>query len=773
MTVRLPMKTSFLLCLAFAGLATAAHAAGASRAELVPWPAEVTAAEGAFTVQASTPIVVDAADAQAQRTAEYLAALVAATRQLHLKVQRAPARGAAIVLARDAHAPVAAPEGYALDVTDKGIRVTARDEAGLFYGAITAWQLMTPAQGSGEVRVAGVHVRDEPRFAWRGLMLDSARHFWTTDEVRTLIDQMAQHKLNVVHWHLTDDQGWRIEIKKYPELTRIGAWRTPPGAGENGEPQRYGGFYTQDEIRAIVAYAADRHVTVVPELDMPGHAQAAVASYPELGVTGKRPPVSVDWGVNPYLYNVDDHTIHVLQDVLDEVMALFPSTYIHLGGDEAVKDQWEASPTVQARKRALGLKDENALQSWFIGQMGQYLAAHGRRLIGWDEILEGGVPASATVMSWRGTQGAIDAARQGHDVVLSPAPQLYLDQMQSDRGDETTGRMPPMSLESYYAFEAVPRELDAAQARHVLGMQANLWTEHMPTMRHVEHAIFPRIAALAEAAWTPAASRDWQGFLDRIPAQFARYRAQGIGYADSAFAVSVDTDRNAAIASGKATVTLSNQAHHGELHYTTDGSAPTAASPRYAQPFTVALPTQVTAVALDADGVALAQPRTRMLDLAGLRTRNTAELENCPGSDFGLRVQPTPDATSLAPSYLINVFDNCRIYRAARLDGVGGLRVDVARLPRNYALAHDAKLVVEHKANTPQGELSVRLDTCQGKALATVPLPAGGPSRFTLRGAWAAQAGVHDLCLVFTSPIDGPLYGIGEASLLPADGGAR
>ena len=231
MTVRLPMKTSFLLCLAFAGLATAAHAAGASRAELVPWPAEVTAAEGAFTVQASTPIVVDAADAQAQRTAEYLAALVAATRQLHLKVQRAPARGAAIVLARDAHAPVAAPEGYALDVTDKGIRVTARDEAGLFYGAITAWQLMTPAQGSGEVRVAGVHVRDEPRFAWRGLMLDSARHFWTTDEVRTLIDQMAQHKLNVVHWHLTDDQGWRIEIKKYPELTRIGAWRTPPGAG--------------------------------------------------------------------------------------------------------------------------------------------------------------------------------------------------------------------------------------------------------------------------------------------------------------------------------------------------------------------------------------------------------------------------------------------------------------------------------------------------------------------------------------------------------------
>ena len=759
--------TRTALCLALASLATFAHGASA-KIDVIPMPAQVSESGEGFAVSAQTPIVVEASDAQARRSAEYLASLMARTRHLDLKVQQASAAGAAIVLKRDAGAAVAVAEGYALDVTPKGMLITARGEAGLFYGAMTAWQLMTPAQGEGDVRVPAVHIRDEPRFNWRGFMLDSARHFWTTDEVRTVIDQMAQHKLNVLHWHLTDDQGWRIEIKKYPELTRIGAWRTPPGAGQNGEPKRYGGFYTQDEIRAIVAYAADRHITVVPEIDMPGHAQAAVASYPELGVTGKRPPVSVDWGVNPYLYNVDDHTIRFLEDVLDEVMALFPSTYIHVGGDEAVKDQWQASAAVQARMRELKLKDENAMQSWFIEQMGQYLAAHGRRLVGWDEVLEGGVPPSATVMSWRGTQGAISAAKLGHDVVLSPAPQLYLDHMQSDREDETTGRMPPMTLESYYGFEAVPKELDSAQAKHVLGMQANLWTEHMPTMRHVEHAMFPRLDALAEAAWSPVTARDWHGFLGRLPAQLARYRAQDIGYADSAFAANIEVDRNASIASGEASVTLSNQARYGALHYTTDGTAPTAASPVYAKPFTVKLPTTVKAVVLASDGAPLAEARQRVLDLPSLRTRGTAEMVNCPGSDFGLRVQPTPDATSMMPSYVINVFDNCRMYPAAKLDGIAGIRVETARLPRNYQLAHDAKLVVAHKGGTPQGELVVRMDSCKGKTLATLPLPAGGADSFTLKGALATQTGVHGLCLVFTSPITGPLYGIGSATLVPA-----
>lgn len=766
------MKTTrYVLALALCSVGAFAHAAPV--ANLIPMPAQISVSGEAFTVTAQTPIVVEGSDADARRTAQYLASLTAHTRHLPLVVKTDAPEAGAIVLKRDPQAPVANAEGYALDVSSQGIRVVARDDAGLFYGAITAWQLMTPAAGSGDVRVEPVHIRDQPRFAWRGLMLDSARHFQTTDEVRTLIDQMAQHKLNTLHWHLTDDQGWRIEIKRYPELTRIGAWRTPPTVGKKGEPGRYGGFYTQEDIKAIVAYAAARHITVVPELDMPGHAQAAVASYPELGVTGSRPPVSVDWGVNPYLYNVDDHTIQFLENVLDEVMALFPSTYIHLGGDEAVKDQWKASAAVQARMKALGIKSEDAMQSWFIGQLGQYLSAHGRRLVGWDEILEGGVPASATVMSWRGTQGAIDAAKQGHDVVLSPAPQLYLDQMQSDLPDETTGRLPSMSLKSYYDFEAVPKVLNATQATHVLGVQANMWTEHQPTMRHVEHAVFPRISALAEAAWTPAKERDWHGFLQRMPAQLARYRVQDIAYADSAFGPSIEVDRHAAIVSGRASVTLANQAKYGNVHYSTDGSEPNASSPLYVRPFTVNLPTTIKAVALADDGTPLSAARTRVLDLPSLRTRGTAELENCVGSDFRLRVQPTPDATSMAPSYVINVFDNCRMVRAATLDGIAGIRLDVATLPRNYALAHEAKLVVQHASATPQGELVVHLDTCKGKPLASLPLPTDQPATFTLQGVLTKQAGTHDLCLVFTSPISGPIYGVGSVTLLPADQAAK
>lgn len=761
-------KTRYVLAFALCGLTAFAHGAAAP-VNLIPMPAQLTVSGEAFTVNAQTPIVVDSSDAEARHTAEYLASLAAHTRHLPLQVKTGVPEAGAIVLKRDPQAPVANAEGYTLDVTPQGIRIVARDEAGLFYGAITAWQLLTPMPGEGDVRVQPVHIRDEPRFAWRGLMLDSARHFQTPDEVRTVIDQMAQHKLNTLHWHLTDDQGWRIEIKRYPELTRIGAWRTPPTVSKASQPERYGGFYTQDDIRAIVAYAAQRHITVVPELDMPGHAQAAVASYPELGVTGTRPPVSPDWGVNPYLYNVDDNTIHFLQNVLDEVMALFPSTYIHVGGDEAVKDQWKASPAVQARMRALGIKTEDAMQSWFIEQMGKYLAAHDRRLIGWDEILEGGVPPSATVMSWRGTKGAIDAAKLGHDVVLAPAPQLYLDSMQSDLPDETTGRLPSMSLQSYYTFEAVPKELSTTQAKHVLGMQATIFTEHMPTLRHVEHAAFPRMDALAEAAWTPAKVRDWHSFLERLPSQLGRYRMQDIAYADSAFAPIIDVDRNAAISSGHASVTLSNQAKFGNVHYTADGSEPGASSPLYVHPFTVNLPTTIKAVALANDGTPLAAARARVLDLPSLRTRGTGELENCSGSDFRLRVQPTPDATSMAPTYLINVFDNCRMYRAAKLDGIAGIRVDTATLPRNYALAHDAKLVVAHKANTPQGELVVYMDSCKGKQIASLPLPVDAPATFTLQGATAQQAGTHDLCLVFTSPITGPIWGVGAVTLLPAD----
>jgi hexosaminidase len=737
---------------------------------LVPLPAQLAMADGTFNVDAQTPIVVaDRAEAT-QRTARYLSELLARTRGLRLSVNQGAATARGIVLLRDPRAAVTNDEGYALDVTPQGIRISARDDAGLFYGAVTLWQLLTPDAQHGAVQVPAMHISDQPRFPWRGLMLDSARHFQSVAAIERLLDQMAQHKLNTFHWHLTDDQGWRIQIKRYPELTRIGAWRTPPDAGHDGEPQRYGGFYTQDDIRRVVAYAAARHITIVPEIDMPGHAQAAVAAYPQLGVTGKRPPVSIDWGVNPYLYNVDDDTFTFIDNVLDEVLALFPSKYIHVGGDEAIKDQWQASPAVQAKMRALGVTSEDALQGWFIGRIGQYLEKHGRKLIGWDEILEGeNLPADATVMSWRGIDGAIKAALLGHDVVLSPAPGLYFDHVQGDLADDYAGRLGVESLKNVYGFQVVPAVLSATQTRHVLGVQANLWTEHMPTFAHVEHAAFPRLDALSEVAWSPPATNHWPSFLARLPAQFERYRAQHVNVADSAFAVDIGADRNLALATGKATVTLANQVGTAAIHYTLDGSPPAVTSSRYDTPFNVTLPVTVRAASFAADGSLLAAARERVLDRAALLSLPGTLLPNCPGSDFRLQLQPMPDAKSTQPVYAVNVFDSCQQFPVTWMDGVAAIHVDAARLPRNFALAHEQKLVVSRPHATPFGELVVHADQCDGPVLASMALPdpAQSARRFTLTAALPAQQGEHALCLIYTAPIDGPLYAIGRATLTP------
>ena len=760
------MRSAVLfLCLTFCSVAYAAAPS------LIPQPAELQPKSGSFKVDGGTSIIVPAHDASARNTAQYLADLLERTRGLHMDVTEAKGASRAIVLQRAAKSDASHAEGYTLDVTPQGIRIEASDDAGIFYGAVTLCQLLTPDAKQGAVLVPALHISDSPRFAWRGVMLDSARHFQSVDDVKKLLDQMAQHKLNVLHWHLTDDQGWRIEIKRYPELTRIGAWRTPPDAGHDGEPQRYGGFYTQEQIRDVVAYAAARHITVVPEIDMPGHAQAAVASYPQIGVTGKRPPVSVDWGVNPYLYNVDDATFQFIDNVLDEVMALFPSRYIHVGGDEAVKDQWKASSAIQAKVRALHLKDEDALQGWFIGRIGTYLAAHGRRLIGWDEILDGGVPADATVMSWRGTDGAIKAAKLGHDVVMSPAPDLYLDSLQSNLPDEAAGREPVRSLENVYRFNPVPSVLNAAQAAHVLGAQANAWTEHMPSMRHVEHAAFPRLDAFSEIVWSPASALDWKDFLARLSAQFQRYAVQHVDVADSAFAPVIQVDANAALKSKQAQVTLSNQAGYGDIRYTTDGRAPGRDAPLYSKPFTVDWPATIKAATYASDGSVLAATRTRMIDRAQLLTKAGAELTNCAGSDFRLHVQPMPDATSMSPVYPVNVFDTCQQYPSAPLDGVHAIHIEVARLERNYALAHDIKLVVSRPHTTPFGELVVHQDRCDGPVLATAPLPdpASSGRRFALDAAMPAQHGEHTLCLIFTAPTDGPLYAIGSVSLVTAN----
>nr|WP_243840359.1 family 20 glycosylhydrolase [Xanthomonas euroxanthea] len=740
---------------------------------LIPAPAEARRGNGSFRVGTGTVISIPTGNAEVRRSAESLASLLQRTRGLTLEVRtETTASPHSIRLERTPQAPVAHKEGYSLDVDGNGIRIAARDGAGLFYGAISAWQLMTPDARKGDVAVPAVAIRDWPRFGWRGQHLDVARHFHDVATVKHVLDAMAAHKLNVLHWHLTDDQGWRIEIKRYPKLTEIGAWRTPPGAGRHGTPERYGGFYTQQQISEIVAYAARLHITVLPELDMPGHAQAAVAAYPEdVGVPGQRTQVGVDWGVNPYLFNTSERSLRFITNVLDEVLTLFPSAYIHIGGDEAVKDQWEASPAVRAQMRKLGVRDAHAMQGWFNEQLAAYLTSHGRRMIGWDEILEGGVPASASVMSWRGIEGAVTAAKQGHDVVLAPGDWLYLDNLQTTRSDEPNGRLTVLPLSKVYAFDPVPSTLTAEQATHVLGAQGALWSEYIPSRWHIDHALFPRLSAVADVTWSPAAARNWKDFLARMPAQLQRYKALGIDYSDGAFAadIALEGGPNPVLAGGPAKVALGTQAGAGTLHYTTDGSDPTPASPRYEAPFTIQLPTTVKATAFDAGGTALAATRSRTFERAGLLRVDTQGLRDCVQTGaLGLRLPLLPEMTGAdTPVYNVDLFHACRLYPQARLDGIGAIRIEAARLPNNFGLAHEQSKVVQYPAKTRRGELEVRLG-CEGELVASVQLPNSATlgEQFTLETALPARTGIHDLCLRFTAPIRGPLYAIGAVQLI-------
>ncbi|WP_033325925.1 beta-N-acetylhexosaminidase [Streptomyces yerevanensis] len=441
------------------------------------------------------------------------------------------------------------PEAYRLGVVvNWGIEIRGGGPAGVFWGAQTLRQLIGPdafrrAPVRPGIRYGIPHqiIEDAPRFRWRGLMLDVSRHFMPKDGVLRYLDLMAAHKLNVFHFHLTDDQGWRIEIKRHPKLTETGSWRARTKFGHRASPlweeKPHGGYYTQDDIREIVAYAAERHISVVPEIDIPGHSQAAIAAYPELGNTDVIDTTSLsvwdNWGVSHNVLAPTDNTLRFYEGVFEEVLELFPSEFIHVGGDECAKEQWRQSPTAQARIRDLGLADEDELQSWFIRHFDNWLTARGRRLIGWDEILEGGLAAGAAVSSWRGYQGGITAAQAGHDVVMCPEQQVYLDHRQDGGADEPVPIGYVRTLEDVYRFEPVPPQLTPDQARHVLGTQANVWTEVMEDHARVDYQAFPRLAAFAEVAWSalPApAERDFAGFEQRMTAHYRRLDALGVAY---------------------------------------------------------------------------------------------------------------------------------------------------------------------------------------------------------------------------------------------------
>ncbi|MEV8392825.1 MULTISPECIES: beta-N-acetylhexosaminidase [unclassified Streptomyces] len=440
------------------------------------------------------------------------------------------------------------PEGYRISVDAEAIRIEGGAAAGVFWGAGTVRQLLgpdayrrAPLDPAREWSVPMTLIEDAPRFGWRGLMLDVARHFMPKDGVLRYLDLLAAHKLNVFHFHLTDDQGWRVEIKKHPRLTEVGSWRprTKWGhrASELWEEKPHGGYYTQDDIREIVAYAAELHITVVPEIEIPGHSQAAIAAYPELGNTDVIDTTSLTvwdtWGINANVLAPTDNTLRFYEDVFEEVLALFPSTFIHVGGDECLKDQWKASPAAQATIARLGLTDEDGLQSWFIRHFDRWLAERGRRLIGWDEILEGGLAPGAAVSSWRGYAGGIAAAKAGHDVVMCPEQQVYLDHRQAAGDDEPMPIGYVRTLEDIYRFEPLPPQLTEEEAAHVLGTQANVWTEVMQDSSRVDYQVFPRLAAFAEVAWSdlPApAERDFADFEQRMAEHYRRLDALGVEY---------------------------------------------------------------------------------------------------------------------------------------------------------------------------------------------------------------------------------------------------
>ncbi|QBI53190.1 beta-N-acetylhexosaminidase [Streptomonospora litoralis] len=501
---------------------------------LVPRPAELsTGSYDGLVLTASTRIDADFA---ARGTEAWLRAELGAATGFPLA--RGDGQNAQIRLSVDPSAGLGS-EGYRLIVDGEGALVVGHDPAGVFYGAQTLRQLLPPAAYrraplTAETRwtLPSVRITDRPRFGWRGCMLDVGRHFMPKHDVLRFVDLIAAHKLNVLHLHLTDDQGWRVEIRRYPRLTEVGAWREESQIGAARPPafdgRPHGGFYTQDDIREIVAYAAARHITVVPEIDVPGHSQAAIAAYPELG-EGDPVGVARHWGIIENVLNVADSTLDFYRGVFDEILELFPSTYVCVGGDECPKEQWRASETARQRIREEGLADEDELQSWFIRQFDAYLAERGRRLLGWDEILEGGLASGATVMSWRGTEGGIAAARAGHDVVMCPTDTSYLDYRQASGDDEPVPVGTVLSTADVYASEPVPAELAGAEAERVLGAQVNVWTEHMDSPRAVDYMVFPRLSAFAEQVWS-SGPRDYAEFLPRLEGHLARLDALGVEY---------------------------------------------------------------------------------------------------------------------------------------------------------------------------------------------------------------------------------------------------
>jgi hexosaminidase len=514
---------------------------------LLPQPLRMERKAGAFALNRDTAILIDKGFADAANVGKQLAERIRGSTGFHLAVTPMDGKTVihnAIVLTAEKANAALGTEGYTLDVTADGVAIAATAGSGLFYGVQSLLQLLPPqvfrptrAEGAVAWAIPAVRIEDRPRFRWRGLLLDVARHFFSKEEVKNYLDLMAQHKLNTLHVHLTDDQGWRVEIKRYPKLTQIGGWRKDIGFGLDpkqgsayGSDGRYGGFYTQQDVREIVAYAKARYVTVVPEIEMPGHASAALSVYPELSCTGGPFDINVAGGIFHGIYCPGNEAAFAfLQNVLSEVLELFPSKRICICGDEVPKDTWRKCGKCQARMRAEKLKNEDELQSYFVRRIEKYLNARGRILVGADEILEGGLAPNATVFSWRGMGGGLAAAGAGHDVIMIPTSHCYFDYYQAKAGEpKAIGGFLP--LETVYSFEPIPPSLAADRVKYILGTGGCLWSEYFPNYAHVQYMTYPRACAMAEVAWTDPKLKNWENFRNRLETHLQRLRAQGINY---------------------------------------------------------------------------------------------------------------------------------------------------------------------------------------------------------------------------------------------------
>ncbi|MDK2972125.1 MAG: hexosaminidase [Candidatus Sumerlaeota bacterium] len=509
-----------------------ADAVLAGTPNIVPVPVRMELGQGAFVLGAGTRVLWQRGNDDARDAAFFLSHHLEEATSSTLSVGEAPflrRPDNSILLTNAGVDEEIGEEGYRLSVAPDGITIRAQTHRGFVWGVQSLRQMLPPSapvERNTQIALAVVEIEDQPRFPWRGMHLDVCRHFLPLEFVKEYIDLLSYYKFNTFHWHLTEDQGWRIQIDAFPKLTEIGAWRYEASG-------KHGGYYTKDQVREVVAYARERGITIVPEIEMPGHALAALAAYPEFSCTGGPFEVASTWGVFDDVYCAGkDETFDFLETVLDEVMELFPGEYIHVGGDECPKKRWETCPDCQARIAAEGLKDEHELQSYFIHRIEEYINAKGRRLIGWDEILEGGLAPNATVMSWRGIKGGIAAAQQRHDVVMTPYTHLYFDYRQEDKPGELGATYTKRVIDDahVYTFEPIPEELTAEEAKHVLGAQANVWSEQLHSGADVEYMVLPRMCALSEVVWSPASHRDRASFETRMETHFQRFAAWGVNY---------------------------------------------------------------------------------------------------------------------------------------------------------------------------------------------------------------------------------------------------